>query len=71
MHTFTTVRDGLILYEAFDGCKQGVISAHTPIPSGMNLGAMLAHQDVATYYFFAAVFFNAQALALTVSSIEG
>jgi len=49
--------------DAVDQGKQGVVTATTHIFTGMNFGAPLTNQNIASAYGFAAIALNAQALS--------
>src|SRR3546814_5969238 len=56
---------------AFGGGEDSVVAAHADIGAGMELGAALAHQDVAGDDGFAAELLHAEALSAGVAAVPG
>ena len=51
--------------------KEGEVTAHTDVLSGVDFGATLAHQDVACADALACVAFYATALGIAISAVIG
>lgn len=58
-HIFAAELTFVECHFAIDECKQGMVFAHTDIATRMGLGSALADNNIASYYSFAAVFFDA------------
>jgi len=66
--TFTAIHP-LENNDAFDGCKQGVILAHTHIVAGVELGPTLTNKDVTGDDLLATKFLDAQTLGIAIAAI--
>ena len=49
--------------------KQGVVSSHTDVIAGMNLGATLAHDDIAGWHKLTAKTLDAEPLGIGVAPV--
>ena len=71
--------DGLALFGSTDlefniavcCCKQGVVTAHADVVTGVELGAALTYQDVTSKYSLTAESFHTKSFGFRLASVTG